>query len=463
MAWLTKIRADGQVEYRLREQAGCGVVESDGVETTVLDDAVDAAVDYRLRQEGDGHLVWVGSGVSVFGWSEGEHLDDEAKDAVRRIMNGTHPATGARMMASTASVRTHPDAHLTVARLTEAIEALAAEKGVEPAQLLEGKPKQQRELATQLRQVNRFGEGQRLQVGTLHKLARAVGLDLADVYGEAELAKAWANKDKRIDTRVKGWDLVLDLPKSDSAVSGLMGELDERDFRDLVQQAKNDTVRLAEKWIGYAVTGEGGELVRIATGGLIGWSVEHLAARPVTPGEPGDPHLHVHVTIANVALCEDGQWRSIARSGKDFHRHASALDAYFKARVRELTYARFGIRRELNPATGAWGTFPRNCATRSPAATPSSTNWSARTPRARSGSAPPTRPAARKSTPTRPGCGPAGAPAPRPSSATSTRWWRPPHPARPTPAARPSTDPAQARAYPRRPTSPPSSSTPRPD
>ncbi|WP_055522903.1 MobF family relaxase [Streptomyces graminilatus] len=354
MAWLTKIRADGQVEYRLREQAGCGVVESDGVETTVLDDAVDAAVDYRLRPEGDGHLVWVGSGVSVFGFAEGEHLDDEAKDAARRIMNATHPATGARLMASTASVRTHPDAHLTAARLTEAIEALAAEKGVEPAQLLEGKPKQQRELATQLRQVNRFGEGQRLQVGTLHKLARAAGLDLADVYGEAELAKAWANKDRRIDMRVKGWDLVLDLPKSDSAVSGLLGELDERDFRDLVQQAKSDTVRLAEKWIGYAVAGEDGELVRIATGGLIGWSVEHLAARPVTPGEPGDPHLHVHVTIANVALCEDGQWRSIANSGKDFHRHASALDAYFKARVRELTYERFGIRRELNPDTGAW-------------------------------------------------------------------------------------------------------------
>jgi conjugative relaxase-like TrwC/TraI family protein len=354
VAWLTKIVADGQVEYRLREQAGCGVVESDGVETVVLDDAVDAAVDYRLRPDGDGHLVWVGSGVSVFGFSEGEHLDDEAKDAARRIMNACHPATGARLLASTASVRTHPDAHLTVARLTEAIEALAAEKGVEPEELLEGKPKQQRELATQQRMVNRFGDGQRLQVGTLHKLARAAGIDLADVYGEEELAKAWANKDKRIDTRVRGWDLVLDLPKSDSAVSGLMGEFGEREFRDLVQQAKNDTVRQAEKWIGYAVTGEDGELVRIATGGLLGWSVEHLAARPVTPGEPGDPHLHVHVTIANMALCEDGEWRSIANSGKDFHRHAKALDAYFKARVRELTYERFGIRREYNPTTGAW-------------------------------------------------------------------------------------------------------------
>ncbi|MCS0606000.1 AAA family ATPase [Streptomyces sp. LP11] len=354
MAWLTKITADAQVEYRLREQAGCGVVEATASETAVLDDSVDAAVDYRLRPEGDGHLVWVGSGMSAFGYAAGQRLDDEAKDAARRIMNGCHPATGARLLASTASVRVHPDAHLTVARLTEAIEALAAEKGVEPADLLAGKPKQQRELATQQRMVHRFGEGQRVQVGTLHKLARAAGLNLVDVYGTEAVERARASLGKRIDTRVRGWDLVLDLPKSDSTLSGLMSDLDEHTFRELVQRAKDDTVRQAEEWIGYSVTGEGGEKVRIANGGLLGWSVEHLAARPVTAGEPGDPHLHVHVTIANMALCEDGEWRAIANSGKDFHRHAKALDAYFKSRVRELTYETFGVRREYNPDTRAW-------------------------------------------------------------------------------------------------------------
>ncbi|WP_331721785.1 relaxase domain-containing protein (plasmid) [Streptomyces sp. NBC_01102] len=354
MAWLTKIKADAQVEYRLREQAGCGVVEADAVETLVVDDAVDAALDYRLRPEGDGHLVWVGSGMTAFGYAAGDRLDEEAKNAARRIMNGCHPATGARLLASTASARAHPDAQLTVARLTEAIEALAAEKGVEPADLLAGKPKQQRQLATQLRMVNRFGEAQRLKVTELHKLARAAGLDLDDIYGAETVERARASADKRIDKRVRGWDLVLDLPKSDSTLAGLMGDLDEHTFRDLVQRAKDDTVCQAEQWIGYAVAGEDGEKVRIATGGLLGWSVEHLAARPVTAGEPGDPHLHVHVTIANMALCEDGEWRAIANSGKDFHRHAKALDGYFKARVRELTYETFGVRREYNPDTRAW-------------------------------------------------------------------------------------------------------------
>jgi conjugative relaxase-like TrwC/TraI family protein len=84
------------------------------------------------------------------------------------------------------------------------------------------------------------------------------------------------------------------------------------------------------------------------------WSVEHQAARPMGDGQPGDPHLHVHVTIANMALCEDGKWRAIANSGQDLHRHASAADAYFKARVRALAHERFGVRRELAERTGAW-------------------------------------------------------------------------------------------------------------
>ncbi|MFE3383304.1 hypothetical protein, partial [Streptomyces anulatus] len=49
-------------------------------------------------------------------------------------------------------------------------------------------------------------------------------------------------------------------------------------LRELVQLAKDDTVRHAEEWIGYAVAGEDGTVARIATGGLPGWSVEHLAA-----------------------------------------------------------------------------------------------------------------------------------------------------------------------------------------
>ncbi|MFJ2568223.1 MobF family relaxase [Streptomyces sp. NPDC087568] len=354
MAWLTKIVADEQVEYRLKEQAGCAVVEAREGETVVLDDAEDLAVDYRLRPEGGAALVWMGSGLEALSLVEGAVLDEEGKAAARRIMAGCHPETGARLVTSRTSVRAHEKAQLTTARLVEAIEKAAEEKGVTAAELFDGKPKQLRVFEAQQRNVNRFGEAHRMQVVTLHKLARAAGLDLAGIYGEDELTTAWEHKDLRVDDRVRGWDLVLDLPKSDSVLQGLMDTLSEQELRDLVHEAKRDTFRQLERWAGYAVGSKDGEPVRVTTGGLLAWSVEHQSARPIRAGEPGDPHLHLHVTIANMALCEDGQWRSIANSGQDLHRHASAADGYFKARVRSLTYERFGVRRQRNERTGAW-------------------------------------------------------------------------------------------------------------
>ncbi|NWF28006.1 relaxase domain-containing protein [Streptomyces sp. PKU-EA00015] len=354
MAWLTKIVADEQVEYRLKEQAGCAVVEASEGKTAVLDDAGDLAVDYRLRPEGGAALVWMGSGLEALGLVEGAVLDEEGKAAARRIMAGCHPETGARLVTSRTSVRAHEKAQLTTARLVEAVEKAAEEKGVPAAELFDGKPKQLRVFEAQQRNVRRFGEAHRMQVVTLHKLARAAGLDPADVYGESELATAWEHKDLRVDDRVRGWDLVLDLPKSDSVLQGLMDALDEQELRGLVHEAKRDTFRQLERWAGYAVGGKDGEPVRLATGGLLAWSVEHQSARPIRAGEPGDPHLHLHVTIPNMARCEDGEWRSIANSGQDLYRHASAADAYFKARVRSLTYEHFGVRRERNERTGAW-------------------------------------------------------------------------------------------------------------
>ncbi|WP_046780823.1 MobF family relaxase [Streptomyces yangpuensis] len=356
MAWVTEIGADEQVDYRLRRHAGCGVVESAGAlveaDQAVEADSLDPAVSYRLRS--DGVLVWMGAGLGAVGLAEGQVLDHEGEEAARRLMKGCHPKTGARLAGSATSVRAHESATLTVAPLVKEIALTAAEAGVEPEALLDGKPYQQKKLAQQQRMVNLKGEAHRLHVGTLHKLARAAGLDLADIYTEAELTRAWENKDARTDSRVRGWDLVLDLPKSDSVLAGLMGELDDAEYRRLVHQAKTDTFRQLERWIGYGVGSQDGKPVRLATGGLVGWSVEHRSARPMGDGAPGDPHLHLHVVIANMARCTDGKWRSIANSGADLYRHASAADGYFKARVRSLAYERFGVRRTRSATTRAW-------------------------------------------------------------------------------------------------------------
>ncbi|MFE1271306.1 MobF family relaxase [Streptomyces sp. NPDC058758] len=319
-----------------------------------LVEGADPAVDYRTRQDGETPLVWLGSGLEAVGLRAGDVLDEDGKAAARRLMSGCHPLTGARLMTSGNSSRAHPEAKLTVARVLTAIEAAAAEQGVEPADLLDGKPKQQRLLAQQQRMVHRRGEAHRLQVATLKKLAGAAGVDIKDVFTEEELARALARKEARVDTRVRGFDLVLDVPKSDSVLAGLLPEGAEAAYRELVHKAARDAVALYERWIAYSVGGEDGDMVRLSTGGLLAWATEHRSARPVGDGTPGDPHLHLHISIANMALCSDGKWRAVAARGRDMHRHASAIDAYFKARVRALAHARFGVRREQAEKTRAW-------------------------------------------------------------------------------------------------------------
>jgi conjugative relaxase-like TrwC/TraI family protein len=351
MAWLTKIIAMEQVDYRLKEHAGCYVAPADG---TAPAPAPDVTVDYRLRTDHpDGTLVWMGSGLQPFGLRPGQVLDDAGKDAARALMNGTDPVTGTRLVP--AEVRAHDKAQLVAARLLEAMREEAARRGLEdPADLLAGKPKQQRQFAALARQVHKSGDAYRLQYDTLHRLARAAGIDLDQAYPTAELADARAHQHDRVNVRVRGWDLVADLPKSLSTLHGLMDEEDARDLRRLVHRAKDEAFAQLEEWVGYAVTSLDGHPARIATGGLTAWSVEHHAARPVDDDTPGDPHLHLHVVIANLARCTDGRWRSIANSGRDLHRHAKAFDALFKARVRALTGERFGMRYVQDPDTGAW-------------------------------------------------------------------------------------------------------------
>ncbi|MFF9733686.1 relaxase domain-containing protein, partial [Streptomyces albidoflavus] len=117
MAWVTAIRDDEQVEYRLREQAGCSVVVSEDV----VQEQGDRALEYRLREEGEAALVWMGSGLAAVGLTEGAVLDEEGKEAARRLMAGCHPQTGARLIRTQTSVRAHPLAKLTTARLVGAI------------------------------------------------------------------------------------------------------------------------------------------------------------------------------------------------------------------------------------------------------------------------------------------------------------------------------------------------------
>ncbi|GGV45270.1 hypothetical protein GCM10010293_53180 [Streptomyces griseoflavus] len=351
MAWVTGIVDDGQVEYRLTGHAGCyvpavgeGLVEQ---ARPIADDQIDNG----MEAAGDGMLVWVGEGLSEVGQASGTHLDETGKQAARALTKGNHPLTGEQLVRS--ELRAHPRAKLTGARLVEAVEAAAKVAECEPVDLFIGKPKQAKKWVTLARMVRQKGERHRLQIDSLHRMARAAGLALEDVYDAGQLVEARVHERDRISIRIRAYDLVADLPKSDSTLWALLAERHEKDFRALVHQAKREAFAELEQWIGYGLAGEGGELHRIATGGLLGWSLEHQSARPIDD-TPGDPHLHVHIVIVNLARCADGQWRAVANGGMDLHRHAKAFDALFKARVRALTHERFGVVRTRSPRTGAW-------------------------------------------------------------------------------------------------------------
>ncbi|GAA0924929.1 MobF family relaxase [Streptomyces thermoalcalitolerans] len=351
MAWVTGIVDDEQVEYRLTGHAGC-YVQHDGEGLAELaQPAADGQVDYRMDAAEDGTLVWIGEGLVAVGQTPGTVLDEAGKRAARALANGVHPVTGEQLVRP--ELRAHPRAKLTGARLVEAIEAAAEAAGCESADLFAGKPKQAKKWATLARMVHQKGERHRLQVDSLHRLARAAGLALEDIYDAEELAEARAHEGERVSVRIRAYDVVADLPKSDSTLWALLAERHEKEFRALVHQAKREAFAELERWIGYGLASEDGTLHRIATGGLLGWSVEHQSARPVDD-TPGDPHLHVHIVIVNMARCEDGQWRAIANGGMDLHRHAKAFDALFKARVRALAHERFGVRYARSPRTGAW-------------------------------------------------------------------------------------------------------------
>jgi len=100
--------------------------------------------------------------------------------------------------------------------------------------------------------------------------------------------------------------------------------------------------------------GEGKTAQTVRGSGFLGWSMVHRAARPVGDRVVGDPHWHVHVTIANMTRGIDGGWSTVAAGGRDLMRHAPAADHVLKALVRRRLAVEFGVTFARSERTGAW-------------------------------------------------------------------------------------------------------------
>lgn len=349
MGWVTVLGPDrAQVEYRLSGSCGC---DAEHAQPGTPHSEVDAQLAYRLR--GERPLEWIGRGLAEVGLEAGSVLGEADKDAARRLADGCHPVTGKQLVKPKLAV--DPRGTLDAVRLVDQVRAVADARGVPPADLFVDQRAAER-FARLDRGVVRRGDAHRAPVLDLIGIAEAVGLDPRAVYGTTAVDQALQFADHRVRVGNRGYDLTLDLPKSVSVLYALAGPELAAAIEDEYLAAVRETVAMVEDVAGYALGGHHGggkRAERLDTSGMLGWVMLHRSARPLD-SDPGDPHLHAHVTIINMVRAEDGVWRTVAAGGRDLLRHARVADALVEARLRARLLARFGVRWEREKQGRAW-------------------------------------------------------------------------------------------------------------
>jgi len=361
VAYVTPIgSAAAQVEYRLTQAHGCGRAE---------------AAETRFSYHADGSerpLVWTGRGLVEVGITPGSVLDESQFDAARALMAGLDPRTGERLVEPKLAV--YDDAKVALAPLVHAVEAAAVARGVHPEALF-ASVKVGKSYGRAVRAVVNDGDGAMLRADDAGRIADAAGLDVESVWGPGVYAAAVGNltetrtvtgadgkTTERLVPRRRvvgnlGYDVSFTLPKSHSLLLAFADESTAASVEQLYTAGVGATFDWLEGQTAYGMRGHHGEGKSAQTvrgSGFLGWSMVHRAARPVGDRVVGDPHWHVHVTIANMTRGLDGGWSTVAAGGRDLMRHAPAADHVLKALVRRRLVEQFGVEFARSERTGAW-------------------------------------------------------------------------------------------------------------
>ncbi len=361
MAYVTPIgSAAAQVEYRLTQAHGCGRAE---------------ASETRFSYHTDGSerpLVWTGRGLAEVGIAAGSVLDEGQFDAARALMAGLDPRTGERLVEPKLAV--FEDAKVPLAPLVHAVEAAAVVRGVHPEALF-ASVKVGKAYGRALRAVVNDGDAAMLRADDAGRIADAVDLDVESVWGAGVYATAVGNltetrtvtgpDGKTVERLVArrrvvgnmGYDVSFTLPKSHSLLLAFADESTAAAVEAVYTAGVGATFDWLEAQTAYGMRGHHGEGKSAQTvrgSGFLGWSMVHRAARPVGDRVVGDPHWHVHVTIANMTRGTDGGWSTVAAGGRDLMRHAPAADHVLKALVRRRLSVEFGVSFARSERTGAW-------------------------------------------------------------------------------------------------------------
>jgi len=361
VAYVTLIgSAAAQVEYRLTAHHGCGRAET---------------VETRFSYHADGAerpLVWTGRGLAEVGIEPGSVLDEGQFDAARALMAGLDPRSGERLVEPKLAV--YEDAKVALAPLVHAVEAAAVQRGVHPEALF-ASVKVGRAYGRAVRAVVNDGDAAVLRADDAGRVADAAGLDVESVWGPGVYAAAVGNltetrtvpgaDGKGVERLVPrrrvvgnmGYDVSFTLPKSHSLLLAFADESTAAAVEQLYTAGVGATFDWLEAQTAYGMRGHHGEgkfAQTVRGSGFLGWSMVHRAARPVGDRVVGDPHWHVHVTIANMTRGADGGWSTVAAGGRDLMRHAPAADHVLKALVRRRLAEQFGVTFARSERTGAW-------------------------------------------------------------------------------------------------------------
>lgn len=358
MAHVTPIGAyqRSRIEYRLGGGNGCS----------------EQQFDYRTQGQ-ERPLRWIGRGLTEVGIEAGAVLDDEQREWARALMAGANPRTGEQLV--TPKLAVYRDAKVPLAPLVAAVRAQLQHTGKQPAEIFR-QPKTLEAFRAAERAVERSGEAALRRADEAGELADAAGLGVESVWGEQAYATAVANltttvvvTDKDGATHEKvvprrksvgnaGYDVTFTIPKSMSLLLAFAGD----EQADRVETIYSSQVGRAFDWMetqtAYGMRGKHGSGKTASTTpgtGFLGWAMTHRAARPVGDAEVGDPHWHVHVTLANMTRSsEDGGWSTVAAGGRDLMRHAPAVGHILRALTRRELGDQLGIQFDRSARTQAW-------------------------------------------------------------------------------------------------------------
>ncbi|WP_447002377.1 AAA family ATPase [Saccharothrix isguenensis] len=318
-------------------------------------------------------LLWVGQGLREVGITPLSPLTRDQFPQARALATGHHPHTGEVLVEPKKAVP--EDAKLPISPLVRAVHGIAIQAGVPVSDVLTDR-KLRDMFATAERVWRADGETARLRADHAGLLLDTVGLTPDEVWQPGAFKRATANlftvmqttgrtgkpRTKRVPRRVvtgnAAYDLTVDIPKSDSVFLAIATPELAAQAEPMYLQQVLRTFDWLEARTAYGMRGKHGQghtAATVAGSGFLGWAMIERTARPTKDTSVGDPHWHVHLTLANMTRgIEDGKWSTIAAGGRDLIRHAPVVQHMVHALIRHQMTTRFGVRYRRSQRTGRW-------------------------------------------------------------------------------------------------------------